>query len=286
MCEEPQGFHGLQGKYKINYDEILLPPEGFPMAALIRTQTLPAYNSALFKKGTYSLPLLPGEIKGAAAFYGAIDNTKRHEFKSPKDRIQVHFYLTGQGQVSIKNAIYAIREMSLFIAPMNEAYCLQAFDAPLEYLEIQWEMRKDDEKDLETAKIFLPYFIAYSACKTYREAIKSPKTVNRTIVPENVIPRFCMGSVETEGPDSVGAHKHPMLEQHFFGLKGNDCVVKADGAEARLGERVLLHIPLGSEHGVRVDAGKKLHYLWLDFFQDKKGVEWITQMHKPVTPEG
>jgi mannose-6-phosphate isomerase-like protein (cupin superfamily) len=250
------------------------------MADSIRTQTLPGLDPAALKKGPLLLPLLPGEIPGVTTFYGAIDNMKRHEFKSPRNKIQIHFYLTGQGQVSIRNSIYAIREMSLFMPPLNAPYALQAFDGPLEYLEIQWEMRKEDKKDLETAAKFLPYFIPYSLCKTYREAIKSPKTVNRTIVPENVIPRFCMGSVETDGPDSVGAHKHPMLEQHFFGLKGNDCVVKADNAEAGLGGHTLLHIPLGSEHGVRVDAGKKLHYLWLDYFQDKKGVEWITQMHK------
>jgi mannose-6-phosphate isomerase-like protein (cupin superfamily) len=250
------------------------------MADPIRTQTLPVFNASLLKKGACALPLLPGEIKGVTSFYGAVDNTKKHEFKSPGNRIQVLFFLSGQGQASLKSAIYAIREMSVFIPPMGETWFLQAFDGPLEFLDLQWDMRKDDKKDLETAKKFLPYFISYSACKTYREAIKSPKTVNRTIVPENVIPRFCMGSVETEGPDSVGAHKHPMLEQHFFGLVGNDCVVKADSAEAGLGERMLLHIPLGSEHGVRVDEGKKLHYLWLDFFPDKKGVEWITKMHK------
>jgi len=250
------------------------------MADSIRTQIFPTLDPATLKKGPLLLPLLPGEIPGVTSFYGAIDNTKKHAFKSPQKNIQIIFFVTGQGQVFFRNTIFAIREMSLFMPPMGSPYAVQAFDGPLEYLEIQWEMRKEDKKDLETAEKFLPYFICYSACKTYREAIKSPQTINRTIVPEHVIPRFCMGSVETEGPDSVGTHKHPMLEQHFFGLKGNDCTVRADTAETRLGEYTLLHIPLGSEHGVRVDAGKKLHYLWLDFFQDKKGIEWITQMHK------
>ena len=55
-----------------------------------------------------------------------------------------------------------------------------------------------------------------------------------------------------------------MLEQLFFGLPDNNCFVRADDDEIPFGENVLLHIPLGSNHSVRVEPGHKLHYLWLD----------------------
>ena len=44
-------------------------------------------------------------------------------------------------------------------------------------------------------------------------------------------------------------------------------------------ERQLLHIPLGSNHGVEVHEGKTLRYIWIDLFKHQKGMEWIAQEH-------
>ena len=65
------------------------------------------------------------------------------------------------------------------------------------------------------------------------------------ILPEEVVPRLCMGSVSSTGPDKVAAHKHPMLEQLFFGLKGNEVLVYADGVPGSFHENDLLP---GTEH--------------------------------------
>ena len=45
------------------------------------------------------------------------------------------------------------------------------------------------------------------------------------------------------------------------------------------GEGVLLHIPLGSRHGVEVHEPNKLHYIWIDLFRDREGMQWIVQEH-------
>jgi hypothetical protein len=120
-------------------------------------------------------------------------------------------------------------------------------------------------------------------CPKYGEAIKSRKTVSRTLLPENYVPRVAMGTVETTGPDAVGAHRHPMLEQLFLGLNGNDITVVADSARANLTPFSMLHIPSASMHGSEVSQGKKLHYIWMDFFATREGQEWLKN-HKPETP--
>ena len=43
----------------------------------------------------------------------------------------------------------------------------------------------------------------------------------------------------------------------------------------------LLHIPLGSNHWVRVKENKKMNYMWMDFFLTKEGQAWL-QTHKPI----
>ena len=126
-----------------------------------------------------------------------------------------------------------------------------------------------------------PHVKRFSECTPYKEAIKSPKTVSRTLLPENMVPRMAAGTVETTGPDQVSPHQHPMLEQFFMGLKGNDCTVTADAAKVSFPQLALLHIPLGSNHGVQVADGKRLYYVWMDFFGKKEGQEWL-KMHTPV----
>ena len=128
-----------------------------------------------------------------------------------------------------------------------------------------------------------PWVKKFTECQTYGEAIKSAKTTSRTLLPENIVPRMAAGTVETAGPDAVAPHRHPMLEQLFVGLNVNDATVTADSVKADFPPHSLLHIPLGSNHGTQVAAGKKLYYVWLDFFTTKEGQEWL-KTHKP-TPD-
>ncbi|MFH0920471.1 MAG: cupin domain-containing protein [Fibrobacterota bacterium] len=228
------------------------------------------------------LPVLPGEIADVRTFAGAQAPSTEQIFHPVADRLSIFFFIRGTGSVVAEEKTFTASPWALFIPAFRAPFSFTcAPDVPLEYLEIELAVTPEDAKDLEATKKLLPYFIRYADCRTYREAIKSEKTVNRTLVPEKIIPRFCMGSVETAGPDAVGAHRHPMLEQLFFGLKDNLCDVTADAKAVSFGEFVLLHVPSGSEHGVRVNTGCKLHYLWLDFFKDREGVEWIAKMHKP-----
>ena len=70
-----------------------------------------------------------------------------------------------------------------------------------------------------------------------------------------------------------------MLEQLFFGLKMNDCTVTADGIEATFKENTLLHIPLGSRHGVVVKEGNMLNYIWMDLFRSQEDMGYIKENH-------
>ncbi|MBF4985871.1 cupin domain-containing protein, partial [Nonlabens mediterrranea] len=119
------------------------------------------------------------------------------------------------------------------------------------------------------------YYAKFTDCKSYTEPIKSPNTVSRTILPNQYIPRIAMGTVQTTGPDRVGAHEHPMLEQLFLGLSDNNCTVYADDAQVDFPEYSVLHIPLGSSHSVSVEKDEVMYYVWMDFFRDKKGEEWL-----------
>jgi hypothetical protein len=187
--------------------------------------------------------------------------------------------MEGEGEIASPTFISRFRNPALFVLPIGSRFEVKATSRGFAALEILMAI-SEAELAVLAARGNFAYFVSYADCSTYREAIKSEKTISRTLVPENLLPRFCMGSVETTGPDLVAAHRHPMLEQLFLGLPENNCFVRADDDETPFGGNVLLHIPLGSNHSVRVEPGQKLHYLWLDFFRSQEGMRWITDMHK------
>ncbi|WP_238988390.1 hypothetical protein [Aureibaculum marinum] len=148
----------------------------------------------------------------------------------------------------------------------------------LHFLKITSELTEQDKLDLKefpkknTQNV---YYTKFEDTEAYTEPIKSPNTVSRTILPNKYIPRIAMGTVKAPGPDHVGAHEHGMLEQLFLGLKNNKIVVYADEAKVNMPEYSVLHIPLGSSHSVDVFDGDQMYYVWMDFFRDKKGEEWL-----------
>jgi mannose-6-phosphate isomerase-like protein (cupin superfamily) len=153
----------------------------------------------------------------------------------------------------------------------------------LHFVLIRKRLEPPDRAELEThaANNSGAYVRRFRDCPRYGESIKSERTVSRTLLPENVVPRMAAGSVEAVGPDEVGAHRHPMLDQLWLGLRGHDVTVHADGASVRMRENELLHIPLGSTHGASVGAGNRMHYVWLDFFESVEAQQWLRQ-HNPL----
>jgi len=198
----------------------------------------------------------------------------------------VLLFLDGEGSLRANDRLFAIDGETIARAPMGWSLQVQApAGERLSFLSIRKAITAVDREDVARypENNTDPWVKKFTECEPYREAIKSPKTISRTLLPANYVPRLALGTVQTTGPDKVGEHQHPMLEQYFLGLRGNDITVRADGAATQLGEFDLLVIPHGSMHGATVADGKTLHYIWMDFFSDKEGQAWL-ETHKPIPP--
>lgn len=230
--------------------------------------------------------VLVNQIKEVGADLVSITGPGRHREPAHARLAVVWLVLDGKGTLKTKGASYKVDGETVARAPQGYGWEIEAAAGEtIHALRVKRELTAEDLK--EFAKYPRnnagPLVKRFSECEPYREAIKSPKTVSRTLLPENFVPRMAMGTVETTGPDKVGEHRHPMLEQLFLGLKENDITVTADEARANLTQFSILHIPLGSNHGAEVAGGRKLHYVWMDFFMEKKGQEWL-KMHEPIEP--
>ena len=224
--------------------------------------------------------LLPGEIKGVETFYVEFIKGVSHQFVPKEDKkLRLLLFLGGGGSITLEGQNIKVTEPCLFISGLFSKFTVTGGKKNLLALEIVMSLTAQDILDLNGREGRFPYHAAYSKCKKYNESIKSKKTISRMILPEDIVPRLCIGSVETTGPDQVAKHTHPMLEQLFLGLPGNDVRVMADSYEAGFSENDLLHIPLGSNHGVKVEEGKKLHYIWVDLFTHGSEMDYMKDNH-------
>jgi len=256
-----------------------------PPIAIQKLELAPPNSAAAGRVETREV--LPGEIKDVILHLVSINGAGRHVEPANADHEIIWLFLKGRGTLRTQDATVEVAGETIARAPLGWAWQIDVAPGEvLHGLRICTKLSADDRLEL---KKFPQHNAAslvkkFSDCPAYREAIKSPKTTSRTLLAENFVPRVALGTVETTGPDAVGAHRHPMLEQLFLGLQGNDINVTADAATARLTAFDILHIPLGSNHGAQVAAGKKLHYIWMDFFMTKEGQDWL-KMHKPLAEE-
>jgi len=227
----------------------------------------------------YSKSVLEHQIKDidvehiATTSQNAIVDSFEDGYKS------IYLFIKGTGDVVAEDTSYEVVPETIFLPNAVENITIKPANGnTLHYLKISCKLSAQDLLDLQD----LPaentqnvYHAKFTDCPSYSEAIKSPDTVSRTILSNEYIPRVAMGTVKTKGPDKVAAHEHPMLEQLFLGLSENNCTVYADDDQVDFPEHSILHIPLGSSHSVSVEEDQVMYYVWMDFFLDKKGEEWL-----------
>lgn len=222
--------------------------------------------------------ILQNEIEGVDTYYVELAANGSFNCRSRPDSVSVLLMTHGKALIQQGSARFTASGLNLFV-PARAGATIVADKEGLGMLEIIIRLTPEEMITFENQQQVLPYFVDYTKCRQYREAIKSEKTISRMILPENIVPRFCMGSVQTTGVDEVGEHTHPMLEQLFYGLPGNDCIVTANGIRTAFGENILLHIPLGSKHGVKVEEGKILNYIWMDHFRSTDDMWYMKANH-------
>jgi len=227
--------------------------------------------------------ILPGEIQGLRIEHISVKGPCVPE-ENPKDGYyHVYLMLKGNGTIHSRGGKTHFKGRSVARIPFNEDYRIEIKKG--EEFSCLLFRKQMEEQDLRIISQNAGdhsslYVRSLSDCPAYTEDIKSARTINRMILPEGMVPRFCMGSVETSGPDVVAEHEHQMLDQLFLGLENCRCTCHADGEEMLLTENMILHIPLGSKHSVTVKEGDLLSYIWMDFFFTLEGQKYMEEQHR------
>ena len=270
-------------KYAIIFGVFAIGCTGSP-EIVIQSLTMETPESS----NTFREDLLPGEIADTkiehVAYAGPVSKT--HTLS--KNHVNMFLFIRGSGRLKADSSSYQLVPESIAIPIISDSVVFHVSEGEtLHFIQFTKTLSPKDIEDMKTfpdENKYDLFFTRFIDCEPYTEKIKSPNTVSRTVLPQDIIPRISLGTVEAPGPDEVGAHEHPMLDQLFLGLTDNDVTVYADDKSVGFGEFDLLHIPIGSRHWVTVDNGKKMYYMWMDFFLTREGQEWL-KTHKPVTSD-
>jgi len=224
-------------------------------------------------------PMLVGEIPGATVNHHSLLKGNSVAFTHQRDLLRIFFVIDGAIEFKIDAAKSSFDERVVFVPGTTQDLSINALN-DLNFIEIQWQLTESDVAQLQASTTVFPIIQIYSKSEQYKDYFKSEKTISRSIIGQHTLPRFCMGSVESYGFDRVEPHAHPLLDQFFFSLPENDVDLLIDDYRHPMTGNTLVHIPLGSNHGVEVVEGKKMHYLWIDFIFDAKGVAYLDEVHK------
>lgn len=250
----------------------------------IKTKTFSSEAPSDLKPGSaVCKDILPGEVAGVRTELLSIRGPHETTIAADEAVYTVLLVLAGRGKAEAGAECFDIAGESIIRLPVGEDCRLEVpAGEDLLCLRIAKSLDQGDLAEIvrNRAAHSSLYAKRFADCPSYREDIKSAKTVNRMLLDKGLVPRFCMGTVETTGPDTVAKHVHPMLDQLFLGLQSCRCSCHADNEKAILTENCLLHIPLGSEHWVSVDEGDALRYVWLDFFLTLEGQSYMSSQHE------
>ena len=245
----------------------------------IRMEVLPEYH------GGYEVrKMLPGEIPGAAVYCHHLPGEHKICFEGQREFIRIFFLCDGDVNFSAENESFHYAEKAVFVAKPESGICIHSARESV-LLEIRWDMNEQDLADLDASEVHFPISEAYCDALQYRDFFKSETTISRAILKQSVIPRFAMGSVEAKADDLVGQHAHPLLDQFFFSFPENDMNLLIDCRICPMKGNTLLHIPLGSNHGVIALGEQKMHYLWIDCTPQElkqQAVDYLNEVHKPT----
>lgn len=231
------------------------------------------------KIGLQIIPMLTGVILGVEIEFCAIPQGTSVEISGRPGGITIGFLCKGTASFSQANQQQTFTEKAMFVGLVGRSLNIHAVDDS-EVLVIKKFLTAAEIEEMHTYGNELPMICLYTDAIQYRDPFKSEKTISRALLPQRIIPGFALGSVETYGDDLIGQHEHPLLDQFFFSFHENNMTLLIDDFIYPMGPDTLLHIPLGSNHGVSVKGKECAHYLWIDAILCKEGDSYLDEVHK------
>ena len=229
-----------------------------------------------------AVPYCEGDIAGLRSVAHMIPAGSSVEFPADCGYYHIIVKTIGEAVFTTNGKDYSDNGKLSFVPAPDKSLIVRAVTDTF-MMEFCFDTKPEDAEDLKSFGTEFPVFVPYQQSIQYIDPNKSEKTISRMMIPHKIIPRFTMGSVESYGYDMVRPHAHPMLDQLFYSFPENKMDLLIDGVRYPMGNNEIMHIPLGSNHGVEVTGDDHLHYMWIDVMPDQEaGLKRLDFSHRPT----
>ncbi len=96
-----------------------------------------------------------------------------------------------------------------------------------------------------------------------------PNITYRHLLPRGIAgENISMGLVTLEGPTATDVNSHSEWLQAYVVISGSGTVILGD-KDIRVEQPCIINIPLNTPHGVKLDAGEKMQYIYVNNYTCK-----------------
>ena len=181
---------------------------------------------------------------------------------------KMHFFTGGSGVLRSGNKIYSVDDQAVFIPDFDrEPVILTAGEEEMRLIRITGPMTEVDHRQMKNCQYVLPRFVRLRESIEYTERFtqeSGSKVVSHGIIAGRHLGRYTMGLNIGAGPDFIGQHTHPTLEQWYFMIDGSDFTYVAGGDKIPVKEGDVSFTPHGTSHGSECTKEGFINYVWFE----------------------
>ena len=190
------------------------------------------------------------------------------EIYSKYEKMQIFVFTTTGGMIHVGNQFFAIDDQSVFIPDFDQDKIeIRAGEDELCFLHIQGPMIDVDRRQMLHCQYVLPRFVRFSDSILYTERFtqeSGSRIWQHSVIAGRHLGRYTMGWVIGPGPDFVGTHVHPKIDQWYFMLGGSDFTYTAGDNKIHVVEGDISYTPHGTPHGSECGSDGYINYLWFE----------------------
>lgn len=224
-----------------------------------------------FENGFAQTEMLAGTYKGGVQAFRCVlkaGATVRPEMI--KDTIQVLCLTSGKGAVLTDEKVYAINEVSVYIADPHGTFSIHAA-TDITYTMFVVHQAPGDLARYDAFHLRLPFFRPLSQAVEYVQDCKTENSRSWSIVPTKRLCRILMGccsadSTETKIAEGTIEKGHPAVAQWNVTYGDTDLILNVEGEEVHLQADDFSYVEAGLDHSLTTVPGKKLNYIWFEHY--------------------
>ena len=217
-----------------------------------------------FKDGYAEAEMLPGSFPHVKCYRCAL---KAGTTITPPVHIGAQQYICftgGEGYVTTPLKAFNIGELSFFVTKLGEAYSVHAA-TDMEYTTFVVEMGEREMAQYNKSRLVMPFFRKLSDADEYWQDCKTEGTRSwQILVGKHAFP-IIMGVVKSPSGGTI-EKGHPSVAQWNIILDESDIVltVEEESVDQTTGD--FSFVPAGPDHSLVAKPGKRLSYIWFEYY--------------------